>query len=111
MTDVFVSYAREDRSRVERLVSARQVGGRKVFWDHDIPPGQTWDAYIGAKLIEARCVVVVWSRSSVRSEPVQSEAHVASRRQVLVPALLEIGCGDSGLLPENPGSQFGGRLG
>ncbi len=87
--DVFVSYAREDEPRIARLAHALEGTGKTVFWDHRIPAGKPWRSWIGQALKSARCVVVVWTRSSVESEWVITEAEEARRRSVLVPVLLD----------------------
>lgn len=46
MSDVFLSYAAEDRERVERLAWALAELGWSVWWDRDIPAGKTFDAVI-----------------------------------------------------------------
>jgi hypothetical protein len=38
MSDVFVSYTRENLTRVGALVEALRAEGVKVWWDQDIPP-------------------------------------------------------------------------
>lgn len=40
--DIFISYAKEDRSRVEALVTLFEAQEWRVWWDTDIPPGKTW---------------------------------------------------------------------
>lgn len=39
VASIFMSYAREDRSRAEPLVRALEAKGWSVFWDPEIPPG------------------------------------------------------------------------
>ena len=51
--------------------------------------GETWDEVIEAALDGARCVVVLWSRYSVQSSWVRTEADEGQRRRVLIPALLD----------------------
>jgi TIR domain len=87
--DVFVSYAREDHDRVERLVRLLEGEGFKVWWDPDLAPGQTWDTVLEARLASARCVVVVWSAISVTKRWVLEEASKAADRRVLVPVRIE----------------------
>ena len=87
--DIFISYAREDEQRVQRLCQALEAQGWSVFWDRRIPAGSTWDNYIGRALAESRCVIVAWSRVSVASEFVREEAEHAKNRGVLVPVLLD----------------------
>ena len=89
MSDIFVSYAREDRGKVEQLAHALVSHGWTVFWDQTIPAGKTWREMIGNQLDAARCVVVVWSKSSIVSEWVLEEADAGKERGVLVPVLVE----------------------
>jgi len=74
VSDIFLSYAREDLERVKRIVAACEAKGWSVFWDRTIPAGKTWREIIGKALDEASCVVVAWSRTSVNSRWVQEEA-------------------------------------
>jgi formylglycine-generating enzyme required for sulfatase activity len=88
-TDIFISYARKDMKRVEPIVRELEKHGWSVFWDPEIPPGETWRGYIKKKLDESRCVLVAWSRLSVTSEWVIAEADEAKKRGILVPVLLD----------------------
>ncbi len=89
MTDIFVSYAREDAARIQPLIAGLERRGWSVFWDRRIPAGETWRSYIGTALEEARCVLVAWSRDSTGSSWVSEEAEDAKQRGVLVPVLLD----------------------
>ncbi|WP_316226671.1 TIR domain-containing protein [Bradyrhizobium sp. SZCCHNS3052] len=89
MSDVFISYANEDRTRAEMLARALEGRGWSIFWDRTIPIGETWRGTIGRELNEARCVVVIWSKASIASGWVQEEADDAKRRGMLVPVLIE----------------------
>ena len=89
MTDVFVSYASEDRERAGQLAQAFGARGWSVWWDRKIIAGQAFDQAIERELETARCVVVLWSAHSVDSEWVKNEAAVAAERGVLVPALID----------------------
>ena len=85
MTDVFVSYATEDRARVRPLIQLLEAQGWTVWWDQEIHPGAQFDSIIQNALIDSRCVVVVWSDNSVKSEWVMDEATAGKARGVLVP--------------------------
>jgi hypothetical protein len=89
VSDVFLSYASADRPRVAPLVEALRTRGWSVWWDRTVAPGKTWDDVIESALADARCVVVLWSRNSIRSHWVLTEAEEARNRGILVPALLE----------------------
>jgi formylglycine-generating enzyme required for sulfatase activity len=89
MADIFISYAREDLERVRPIVRLIEGAGWSVFWDRTIPAGMTWRQYIGKALDEAKCIVVVWSKSSVPSKFVQEEADDGSEREILIPVIIE----------------------
>ena len=89
MADVFISYASEDRNRVQPLAHALGTQGWSVWWDRHIVAGQTFDEVIERELTSARSVVTLWSASSIASEWVRNEAAVAAERGVLVPALID----------------------
>jgi hypothetical protein len=89
MSDVFLSYAREDEARIRPLVKMLEDKGLSVFWDRRIPAGETWRSYIGRALGEAHCVLVAWSWSSVSSDWVIEEAEQAKKRGVLLPFRLD----------------------
>lgn len=88
MSDIFLSYAREDRPVAQFLAQALERSGFTVFWDRDLMSGDDFEQVLGAELDEARAVVVLWSSSSVKSGWVRDEAASASERRVLVPVQL-----------------------
>jgi hypothetical protein len=89
MSDIFISYAHEDRPRAELLAQTLEGCGWSTFWDRTIPSGKTWREIIETELNGARCVIVLWSKSSIGSGWVLEEADDANRRGVLVPVLIE----------------------
>ena len=89
MAEIFISYARVDRERAQALAGALGREGWSIWWDRDIPPGRTFDDVIEEALNAAKCVIVLWSRDSVRSEWVKAEASDAARRRILVPVLAD----------------------
>ena len=89
MADVFVSYARSDRARVEPLVAAIEAEGWSVWWDRDIAAGQEFDRRISAELKSASAVVVLWTPRSVESRWVRGEARDGAERGILVPVRLD----------------------
>lgn len=89
MSDVFISYASEDRPKAKALADMLMQRGWSVWWDRVIPVGSSWDEVIEEQLDSAKCVVVLWSSSSTRSDWVKVEAREGLRRRILLPALLE----------------------
>src|SRR6516165_5371825 len=89
MSDIFISYASDDRPRAETFAHTLEGRGWSIFWDRTIPTGKTWRETIGRELNDARCVIVLWSEASIESKWVQEEADDAKRRRALVPVLIE----------------------
>ena len=89
MTDVFVSYAREDRARVEPLIEWLELAGFEVWWDTRVAPGRSFGDEIENVLGECRAVVVVWSEHSIHSNWVQAEATEGLERGILVPVHID----------------------
>ena len=89
MSDIFISYAREDRPRVEPLAAALEQCGWTVWWDSDIRTGEDFGRRIHTALHAARCVIVVWSLQSIASPWVKDEAQVGQERGVLLPVCLD----------------------
>ena len=86
MADIFLSYSKEDRKIAGRIAAALSEEGWDVFWDRTIPTGKTWRNWIGGKLDDAKCMVVLWSESSVNSRWVLEEAEIGVQRNMLIPA-------------------------
>jgi TIR domain len=89
VTDVFLSYANEDRERAATLARSLEAAGWSVWWDRKIVAGHAFDEAIERELETAKSVVVLWSRSSVTSEWVKNEAAAAAERDVLIPASID----------------------
>jgi len=89
MADIFISYAKEDKSRAEPLAKVLEGQGWSVWWDRKIPPGKTFAQVIEEAITAAKCVIVLWSVKSVKSDWVQNEAAEGASRKILVPALID----------------------
>lgn len=89
MADIFISYASEDRSRVEPLAKALEDREWSVFWDRIIPIGKNWDDVIEEEIDAAKCIIVIWSDISVASGWVRAEAEEGLRRNILIPVQID----------------------
>ncbi len=88
MSDIFISYASEDRNRVKFLAHALERKGWSVWWDRRIPTDKPFDEVVQEALNTSRSVVVVWTKTSVKSTWVKNEARKGLKRGILFPVML-----------------------
>jgi TIR domain len=98
MANVFISYAKEDRTFVDSFAAALDIAGHHVWFDRDLRAGPFRDQIL-ANLMLADVAVVVWSARSIESRYVLDESERAVSRGVLLPvrvdgAELPLGFGD-----------------
>ncbi len=89
MTDIFISYSRNDRERVRFMAQALEADGFKVWWDPEILPGESFSKVIDNKLKDSSCIIAVWSKSSINSNWVQEEADDGMMRNTLIPVMID----------------------
>ena len=89
MSDVFLSYSREDREYAKRLVGYVELRGWSVWWDNNLRAGTEFEREIEAALESAGVVIPIWSEASARSEWVIKEATHGNERGVLIPTRLD----------------------
>ena len=100
MTDVFVSYAREDEPQAKRVAEALRERGRNVWRDEDLPPHRPYAEVIQERLRAAKAVIVLWSAEAAKSQWVRAEADEARTAGTLVQATLD------GAMPPLPFNQI-----
>jgi len=90
-TDVFISYAREDKAFVTRLHDTLRLDGRTAWVDWEgIPPSAQWRVAIEAAIINGQSFVFVISSSSAASAVCAEEASIAQRHnKKIIPFVLE----------------------
>lgn len=88
-TDIFLSYARQDRDTARLFADSLAAEGFSVWWDASLHSGETFDEVIEQRLRDAKAVIVLWSPRSVASRWVRAEATLADRRNKLAPAIIE----------------------
>jgi TIR domain-containing protein len=89
MSDIFISYAREDREKAKALAELFEQQDWSVWWDRRIAFGRSFDDVIEEALGAAKCVVVLWSKNSASSDWVKGEAAEGLRRKILVPVRID----------------------
>lgn len=87
--DIFISYAREDRTTAQLLADAFGEQGWDVWWDREIQGGTAFSTEIERALQSCRAAVVLWSPSAVASDFVRDEARRAMRAGKLLPIRIE----------------------
>lgn len=88
MPDIFISYKREDVALARSLAARLQQEGWSVWWDHEIPAGRDYDSVIETELNNSKCVIVLWTQTSIQSRNVKDEANVALKQNKLLPVLV-----------------------
>lgn len=89
MASLFLSYSREDASRVGMLAAALERDGHQVWWDRYISGGQEFADAIEQALDSSDAVIVCWTATSVRSAWVRDEAGAGRDTGRLVPVTLD----------------------
>jgi hypothetical protein len=88
MADIFISYAKQERELTVDLAHDLEAKGCSVWWDTSLLSGDLFEEVILAELAQARAVIVIWTKSSVKSLWVKSEARraAAPRKSRAAPA-------------------------
>ncbi|MDB4584096.1 TIR domain-containing protein [Draconibacterium sp.] len=89
MSDIFISYSSKDRKTTRSLVKVFEQHGWTVWWDKYITPGKAFDRAISQALDTAKCIIVLWSKNSVKSDWVMEEALEGTERKILIPARID----------------------
>jgi len=90
MTDIFISYAKEDQQIASDLAARLyEEDGWEIFWDRTIEAGAEWNEEIQRALHNARCVLVLWSVDSRKSFWVRGEAAESYEKDVYLPVRID----------------------
>jgi hypothetical protein len=79
VSDIFISYAREDADFVGRFAKLLAESGWSVWSDQYLSAGDAFASTIQSELATTRCLIAVWTRHSVESAWVSAEALEAVR--------------------------------
>ena len=91
MADVFISYKRAERDRVEIIADLLRKEKLTVWFDANLEAGrgEGFDAEIEREVTSAHCVLVCWTKDALKSVYVKAEAKKGLGREVLIPVFLE----------------------
>jgi adenylate cyclase len=85
LSQIFLSYARDDVDPARQLADGLASAGHDVWWDRHLHGGSRFDREIEEALSNAEAVVVLWSKASLDSAWVKDEAAEARDSERLVP--------------------------
>ncbi len=89
MTDVFISYKREERGRCVAIYNALIDLKLSVWFDAHIEPGTDFDREIEREVRGAKAVLVLWSQLAADSDWIRAEARTGRQSERLVAACLD----------------------
>jgi outer membrane protein OmpA-like peptidoglycan-associated protein len=89
MTDVFISYKREERARCAAIHDALCALKLTVWFDAHIEPGTSFDKEIERAVKAAKAILVLWSERAADSDWIRAEAREGKRSERLVAARLD----------------------
>jgi peptidoglycan hydrolase-like protein with peptidoglycan-binding domain len=89
MSDVFISYKREEREAVQLIGDKLRALRLDVWFDEKLRAGSSFDEEIAGELTVAKAVLVCWTPAAFGSEWVRGEAVKAHELGKLVACFLE----------------------
>lgn len=89
MSDIFISYDKDNRDLATSIARNLEGYGLSVWWDRHLSIGATFTKVIGQKLEDAKAVIVIWTPQSIDSQWVYAEADHAARCNKLVPLRID----------------------
>lgn len=89
MTEVFISYKRQDQGVAATVANRLEAAGFDVWWDRWLVPGDDYNEAIGAALSACRAVIVLWSAGGNASQWVFSEMRQGAAERKLIPIRLD----------------------
>ena len=89
LPEIIVNHADEDSGLASEVYELLRAEGWSVVTNRQLPVGQRLDDYLETALASTKCVVTLWTSSSVGSPRVRDVANEALRMGVSVPVLAE----------------------
>jgi hypothetical protein len=85
MADIFISYSKADRELAAPIAAFLESEGYSVWWDAGLLPGDKFRKTIMLELGRASAAIVIWTKNSIDSDWVLSEAGRAHAERKLIP--------------------------
>ena len=88
--DIFFSYSRKDRKKVDWIARQLKAGGFQIWIDrHDIPGGVEWSDSITKAIKNAESFILILSPDSIESAEVKRELNTAIQNRIrIIPVIL-----------------------
>lgn len=95
MSNIFVSYSKEDSNLANNIRLILKSEGYTVWWDDDLNSGDPWEEEIHNALKRSSLILVIWTNKSKNSDWVKHEASIAKLKDNLI----QIRIGDISVIP------------
>jgi cell division septation protein DedD len=89
VSEVFISYSRDNQEVVRRLAEAVKALGYDVWWDDQLPPHLAYGDVISQNVGGAKAAIVVRSANAAASEWVRAEADMARNQKKLIQTTID----------------------
>ena len=87
---IFVSYSRNDRKRLLWLTDNLSAAKFTPFVDTQMPTSVRWENFLQKKISECACLLVVWSRCSIKSPEVRKEiVYALQNNKPIIPVRID----------------------
>lgn len=84
MSDLYISYGTRERHWVSLLASRLDDAGYEVCWNSTVVPGQDFHESNGQAMQASRCILSIWSATSVEDYWVLNDSESALARNTLL---------------------------
>jgi tetratricopeptide (TPR) repeat protein len=85
---LFISYAPNDRARIDELAGLLNEAGHEAWVDHTLTAGQRWEKELKEQVYECDALVFVVSRDALKSEWCKREYRTAKKAKMPIALVL-----------------------
>lgn len=89
MSDVFISYKREERRFAKGIAEALSKLGYEAWWDVELLPGAKFADEIKEVIKKSKITIVIWSLNSINSDFVRAEADLSRKYSKVISVVID----------------------